>query len=789
MQLQEILQRLESKTGRRNHKSKNGYMACCPAHEDKNPSLSISEDPTGKILIHCFRNCTPEAICTALDIKIGDLFNNPNQSTSPKKRTEYPYCDVQGSVLYRKVRIEPGKKKRKDFYAERYCDGKWIKGLGDIQRVLYRLPEVIMAKEKGETIYLPEGEKNCDRLREGGLVATTSTEGAGGPWRRQYTETLSQANVVLLFDEDVAGYLRRDTIIRELSGKVASLKVVQLPGLEFTQNHGADVSDWLMHGRTIQDLKRLVDECPVHRPSKETVLNSALPILITPGKAQSIQAAGRQAGLVLRDTERFFIRGGGLVKVLIDDEAPKLNPIKPTSFASEIELVASVVKYKGETVEPTILNSSQAQLIMDSSSFQQEVPEIKVLSSCPILILDKGDVLQTISGYNKEHGILSYSRLPIKVALNKAIELLLGLLVDFKFANPSDKSRAIAQLLTPGLITGRIISGRAPLFSVEADESQTGKGYSVKLTAALYNNHPKTITQKRGVGTLEEALDMCLIRGHSFISLDNIRGKIDSPAIESLLTESFHLARIPYMQPIEIDLRRVILYLTSNQCEFTQDLVNRCCSVQLRKQEPSYKFKTYPEGDLIKHVLANNSLYFGSIAAVIDEWVCQGRPQTDECRHDFRWWARPLDWIVQNIFKLPPLMDGHRETQKRLVSTQMNFLRTVALLVLKNSLSNRWLKTLDILELLEEAGVSLPSLKQSNELGDQTDRSRILIAMGKEFAACFKNGQKLNEDEMSLEEIAIDDVRIQRRLVKDLRGGDSGSIEVKEYRFIGKESF
>lgn len=659
MQLHEILQHLESKTGRHSHKSKNGYMTCCPAHEDKNPSLSISEDSKGKVLINCFAGCTPEAICKALAIKTSDLFNDSNQSTSPQKRTEYPYCDAQGSVLYRKVRIEPGKTKRKDFYAERYCDGKWIKGLGDVQRVLYRLPEVIMAKEKGENIYLPEGEKNCDRLREGGLVATTSTEGAAGPWREQYTETLSQANVVLLFDEDIAGHHRRDTIIHKLSGKVASLKVVQLPGLEFTKDHGVDVSDWLMQGHTIQELKRLVDECPVYKPSKETVLNNVLPMLIIPGKSQSIQEAGRQAGMVLRDTERFFIRGGGLIKVLVDNEAPKLSPIKPTTFASEIELVASVVKYKGETVEPTILNGSQSQLIMDSSSFQQEVPEIKVLSKCPVLILDKGDVLQTVSGYNKEHGILSYSRSPEKVALNKAIELLLSLLVDFKFANPSDKSRAMAQLLTPGLITGQIISGRSPLFSVEADESQTGKGYLVKLTAALYNNYPKTITQKRGIGTLEEALDMCLIRGDSFISLDNIRGKIDSPAIESLLTESFHIARLPFMQPVEIDLRRVILYLTSNQCEFTQDLVNRCSSVQLRKQELNYKFKSYPEGDLIKHVLANNSLYFGSIAAIIDEWVCQGQPQTDEYRHDFRSWARPLDWIVQNIFKLPcPSREG-----------------------------------------------------------------------------------------------------------------------------------
>lgn len=790
MQLQEFLQLLESKSGKRCHKSGKGYTACCPAHEDKNPSLSISEDLSGKILIHCFSGCTPEAICEALSVKLNDLFNNSFTSTIPKKRIEYHYFNSQRQVIYRKVRIEPGKHKKKDFYSERYCDGRWIKGLENVERILYRLPEVIRAKENGEIIYLPEGEKNCDRLYEGGLVATTSTEGASGPWRPQYTETLSQAHIVLLFDEDIAGHHRRDTIIRELNGKVASLKVVQLPGLGFTKDHGADISDWLSQGHTIQELMKLVEECPLYKSSDKTSLDGALPMLIIPGKLQTIQEAGRQAGLQLRNTKSFFLRGGCLVQVLMEDGTPKLSPVKSTEFSSEIELVARVVKYKGETVEPTILNSSQSQLIMDSSSFQKEVPEVKMLSKSPVLILNKSGMMETITGYHKEHGILSFSNLPEKVKLKRAIELLHGLLDDFKFATLSDKSRAMALLLTPGLVFGQILSGRAPMSLIEANESQTGKGYFVKLIAAIYNHSPRPITQRKGgVGALEESLDMRLIRGDSFISLDNVRGKIDSPVIESLLTENFHLARVPYMQHIEIDLRRIILYLTSNQCELTQDLANRCCSVQLRKQEPQYKFKIFPEGDLIQHVLANNSLYFGSIATIIDHWVCKGRPQTNEHRHDFRAWVRSLDWIIQNIFEFPPLMSGHREKQNRFVSKHTNWLRTVAFLILKNSLSDRWLKMADILELLEESGVSIPGLKQSDNVEDQVDRSKALIAMGKELGTCFRNGQAVTADGVSLEEIVIDDIKVRRRLVTHHREGISGPIEVKEYCFLLSSSF
>ena len=51
------------------------WQACCPAHNDHNPSLSITEKD-GKILLHCFTGCNSDDICNALQIKQSDLFLN-----------------------------------------------------------------------------------------------------------------------------------------------------------------------------------------------------------------------------------------------------------------------------------------------------------------------------------------------------------------------------------------------------------------------------------------------------------------------------------------------------------------------------------------------------------------------------------------------------------------------------------------------------------------------------------------------------------------------------------------
>lgn len=44
---------------------KDSYKACCPAHNDRNPSLTIT-DVGDKILVHCFSGCSQEEVLDAL---------------------------------------------------------------------------------------------------------------------------------------------------------------------------------------------------------------------------------------------------------------------------------------------------------------------------------------------------------------------------------------------------------------------------------------------------------------------------------------------------------------------------------------------------------------------------------------------------------------------------------------------------------------------------------------------------------------------------------------------------
>ena len=54
------------------------FMACCPAHDDKSPSLRIDVTDEGNILLHCFAGCDVDSICASCNINVRDLFPDKN---------------------------------------------------------------------------------------------------------------------------------------------------------------------------------------------------------------------------------------------------------------------------------------------------------------------------------------------------------------------------------------------------------------------------------------------------------------------------------------------------------------------------------------------------------------------------------------------------------------------------------------------------------------------------------------------------------------------------------------
>ena len=62
----------------------NGFIACCPAHDDKSPSLSVKQGDDGRILVHCFAGCSHREIVDAMGLEPADLFAESGLSASQR---------------------------------------------------------------------------------------------------------------------------------------------------------------------------------------------------------------------------------------------------------------------------------------------------------------------------------------------------------------------------------------------------------------------------------------------------------------------------------------------------------------------------------------------------------------------------------------------------------------------------------------------------------------------------------------------------------------------------------
>src|SRR5262249_46390852 len=148
----------------------------------------------------------------------------------------YDYRDEQGKLLYQVCRFEP-----KDFRQRRALEGggfSWK--LGDVRRVLYRLQELKAAIDADSNhsplVFAVEGEKDVDRLRSIGFVATCNAGGAAAKnskskWLPEYSDSLGGCHVVIPPDNDEPGRNHAKTVARSLHGKAASVKILELPGL------------------------------------------------------------------------------------------------------------------------------------------------------------------------------------------------------------------------------------------------------------------------------------------------------------------------------------------------------------------------------------------------------------------------------------------------------------------------------------------------------------------------------------------------------------------------------
>ncbi|GMU22149.1 MAG: hypothetical protein AMXMBFR13_22370 [Phycisphaerae bacterium] len=280
-----------------------GYRACCSAHDDGTPSLTITPGDGGRVLLKCrSRDCRIEDILDRAGLTMGDIMGNGSATprTPPLKPWDSPaaYIDYQcrkhgwkhgGTWAYRRAdgtthfqvirfNLPDGGKQFRPLYP---AGGGWIPSDPPGALPLYNLPAVIAA----DRVQVHEGEKAADEAIKLGFTATTSAHGSKSPQKTDWTP-LAGKRVDLYPDHDEPGEKYTATVAGILMrlNPPARVRIVRLPDLppggdivEFVEAHDSTETD---------DLRRMVESIADAAPEL-----TAAPAVESEGPEQAVPEA------------------------------------------------------------------------------------------------------------------------------------------------------------------------------------------------------------------------------------------------------------------------------------------------------------------------------------------------------------------------------------------------------------------------------------------------------------------------------------------------------------------
>jgi len=226
--VEKILDRLEGVI-----QSNGSWKALCPAHDDKEPSLSVSEGDDDRALLHCFAGCDNEEILAALRLGMGDLFpastnghRNDHKMLGGKPTAVWRIKDATGELQALHVRFDRDGGKE-CFWRLPGASGWGLEGRKLSTLPLYRCELIDEWPEDVPVVIVTEGEKAADALAAVYSATLGTVTGAEGTPGSEALEVLRGRRVLLWADNDDPGRAHMRRIAEALQGVAAEVRVFE----------------------------------------------------------------------------------------------------------------------------------------------------------------------------------------------------------------------------------------------------------------------------------------------------------------------------------------------------------------------------------------------------------------------------------------------------------------------------------------------------------------------------------------------------------------------------------
>lgn len=337
-------------------KTPTGWKACCPAHDDKNPSLFLADGREG-LALRCYAGCQYRDIVQALELKGAQLSRKSEgiperHSQLGEYHQHWDYHDAFGQTIMRVCRwMRGGKKEIRPII--KTAEG-WEWKHHPTPRPLFQLDR--LANEPEKPVIVVEGEKTAHATQRlfPEYIATTWAGGAQSVGQADWAPLKGRA-LTLIPDCDTPGRKAMEWVRENVKGLAASIRTIDPSEKEPTLSVGWDladaltedrnVSDWLDEAKPESRLKRMSDilACPT-RPQwliKDVLEQGVIALLMGPrGTYKSFVAIHWAMSIAVEGSPVVIISGEGRgidrrFRAWLTQHAPKVKPHNLPVYALE----------------------------------------------------------------------------------------------------------------------------------------------------------------------------------------------------------------------------------------------------------------------------------------------------------------------------------------------------------------------------------------------------------------------------------------------------------------------
>ena len=313
-----------------------GWKCRCPAHDDRSPSLHISDRDDGGLLAKCFGGCDqsmllPAMLAAGVDVappgavapqrcrvrpasgssreSVSDgwvpIMPVPDDARAPPLNgasATWCYRDADGRPLFYVARHEPRTAvERKRFCPWIFCENaggrrKWCPKAPPAPRPLYGLE--LLAACPDASVLVTEGEKAADAARKilPDFVVVTSPNGSEAAGRADWSPLAGRHVTVWPDADEAGGKFAAEVADLVTTAGASSVRIVSIPS---SWPNGWDLADELPEGVTHQTLEQMISAAAC-RPAQEADEPLPLVRLMPPPDQYPVDGLGGKLAPVVR---------------------------------------------------------------------------------------------------------------------------------------------------------------------------------------------------------------------------------------------------------------------------------------------------------------------------------------------------------------------------------------------------------------------------------------------------------------------------------------------------------